>query len=108
MRSVRKVFSDRLYLSALGVATILVICVAYLFANVLSAPLTSRPIGVTVMLGNTGGLFEGSAVTYRGVKVGKVHDLTITRQGVRAEITLCRAPGADRLDRPGAQPVSGR
>jgi virulence factor Mce-like protein len=88
MRSVRKIFSDRLYLSAVGVALILVICVAYLFAAVLSQPLTSRPIGVTVMLGNTGGLFEGSAVTYRGVKVGKVKELTITRQGVRAEITL--------------------
>ncbi len=64
------------------------VCVAYLFAAVLSQPLTSRPIGVTVMLGNTGGLFEGSAVTYRGVKVGKVKELTITRQGVRADITL--------------------
>jgi phospholipid/cholesterol/gamma-HCH transport system substrate-binding protein len=88
MRSVRAVFSDRLYLSAVGVVTVLVICVAYLFASVLDQPLTSRPIQVTVMLGNTGGLFEGSAVTYRGVKIGKVKDITITREGVRAEISL--------------------
>jgi virulence factor Mce-like protein len=88
MRAVRAIFSDRLYLSAVGVVAILVLCVAYLFAVVLDQPLTSRPIGVTVMLGNTGGLFEGSAVTYRGVKVGKVGDITITRQGVRAEVAL--------------------
>ena len=88
MRSVREVLSDRLYLSAVGVVTVLVVCVAYLFAAVLNQPLTSRPIQVTVMLGNTGGLFEGSAVTYRGVKIGKVKDISITREGVRAEITL--------------------
>ena len=88
MRAVRAVFSDRLYLSAVAVVVVLVLCVTYLFGSVLNQPLTSRPIQVTVMLGNTGGLFEGSAVTYRGVKVGKVEDITITREGVRAEIRL--------------------
>lgn len=88
MRSFRTVLTDRLYLSALGVALVFVVCVAYLFAEVLDQPLTSRPTEVTVMLGNTGGLFEGSAVTYRGVKVGKVTDISITRQGVRAEVSL--------------------
>jgi phospholipid/cholesterol/gamma-HCH transport system substrate-binding protein len=88
MRAGRAVVTDRLYLSAIGVLTVLVVCVAYLFAVVLDQPLTSRPIRVTVMLGNTGGLFEGSAVTYRGVKVGKVEDISMTRQGVRAEVAL--------------------
>jgi virulence factor Mce-like protein len=88
MSPVRALLTDRLYLSALGVLTVLVVCVAYLFASVLSQPLTSQPVQVTVMLGNTGGLFEGSAVTYRGVNVGKVTEITITREGVRADIRL--------------------
>jgi virulence factor Mce-like protein len=65
-----------------------VLCVAYLFAAVLDRPLTSRPVGVTVMLDNTGGLFEGSAVTYRGVKVGRVTDITFTGEGVEAKLSL--------------------
>ncbi|MDQ4054655.1 MAG: MCE family protein [Actinomycetota bacterium] len=88
MSLVRALFYDRLYLSAFGVLTVLVVCVAYLFASVLEQPLTSQPVRVTVMLGNTGGLFEGSAVTYRGVKIGKVTDIAITRDGVRADLRL--------------------
>ena len=88
MSRVRKVLADRLYLSAIGVATVLVLSVGYLFASVLDAPLTSRPIGVTVVLGNTGGLFEGSAVTYRGTKIGKVTELTMTDEGAVARIRL--------------------
>ena len=88
MNRVRRVLADRLYLSATGVATVLVLSVAYLFAAVLDAPLTSRPMDVTVVLGNTGGLFEGSAVTYRGTKIGKVTDLTMTDEGAVARVTL--------------------
>ncbi|WP_067826214.1 MCE family protein [Actinomadura kijaniata] len=36
----------------------------------------------------TGGLFQGSAVSYRGVTVGKVGRLDLTRDGVRAELRI--------------------
>ena len=83
-----RVFRDRLYLSALGVVLVFVVGIAYLFAAVLDQPLTSRPDEVTVELTGTGGLFEGSAVTYRGVKVGKVTRIVATPTGASATITL--------------------
>ena len=41
---------DRLYLSALGVAVVLLVASLYLFAAVLNQPLTSRPVELTVEL----------------------------------------------------------
>ena len=45
-----------------------------------------RGITVTATLPTSGGLFEGSAVTYRGVKVGEVSQMDVSREGV--ELTL--------------------
>jgi virulence factor Mce-like protein len=88
MSGVVAVFRDRLYLSALGVLMVFVVGIAYLFAAVLDEPLTSRPDRVTVELSATGGLFEGSAVTYRGVKVGKVTRIVATATGAEATVSL--------------------
>ncbi len=83
-----KILSNRLYLSAFGVFMVLVVCVFYLFAAVLKQPLTSRPLELTVQLASAGGLFDGSAVTYRGVKVGKVTGIELTSSGVEAHLRL--------------------
>lgn len=88
MPSLRNILSDRLYLSAVGIVVVFLIAVAYLFAAVLDQPLTSRPVNVDVELEQTGGLFEGSAVTYRGVKVGKVTEIVPTEDGVLASVRL--------------------
>ncbi len=84
----KKILTNRLYLSALGVLLVLAVCVLYLFAAVLRQPLTSRPVELTVELKSAGGLFEGSAVTYRGVKIGKVTDIELTDEGVEAHLRL--------------------
>ncbi|HWM75050.1 MAG TPA: MlaD family protein [Nocardioides sp.] len=84
----KKVLANRLYLSALGVLLVLAVCVFYLFAAVLNQPLTSRPVELTVQLKSAGGLFDGSAVTYRGVKVGKVTGIELTEDGVEAQLRL--------------------
>lgn len=88
MSKLRAVLTDRLYLSALGIALVFVVGVAYLFTSVLQQPLTSRPDTVTVTMPRTGGLFEGSGVTYRGVKVGKVTKIVMGEKGVEATISL--------------------
>jgi phospholipid/cholesterol/gamma-HCH transport system substrate-binding protein len=88
MSGLAAVFRNRLYVSALGVLTVFVVGIAYLFAAVLDEPLTSRPDQVTVELSATGGLFEGSAVTYRGVKVGKVTRIVATASGAEATVSL--------------------
>jgi phospholipid/cholesterol/gamma-HCH transport system substrate-binding protein len=49
---------------------------------------TGRNIDVTATLPQSGGLFEGSEVTYRGVKIGKVASMEPTEEGIELELTL--------------------
>ncbi|UDY22319.1 MCE family protein [Nocardioides sp. Kera G14] len=83
-----KLFSNRLYLSLVGVIAVFVVSVAYLLSNVLDVPLTGGAPKVAVEMSGTGGLYKGSEATYRGVKVGKVTDIQLTAIGVKAIVTL--------------------
>jgi phospholipid/cholesterol/gamma-HCH transport system substrate-binding protein len=47
-----------------------------------------RSFPVTVQLKDSGGLFEGSQVTYRGVGVGRVGKMTFKQSGVQARIDI--------------------
>ena len=47
-----------------------------------------RGLTVHATLPTSGGLFEGSEVTYRGVKIGKVSRMTATRDGVTLDLAL--------------------
>lgn len=85
---VKKILGDRLYLSLAGIIAVLVVTTAYIFAAVLDQPLTSQPVEVKVELAQTGGLFEGSAVTYRGIKVGKVRSIVPADNGVLATVAI--------------------
>lgn len=86
--ALRRALTNKLHISALGVFLVFVICVAYVIGGVLGTPLTSRPRNVNVDLPTTGGLFVGSSVTYRGVRVGKVTSIDFTSTGVRAVAEL--------------------
>lgn len=69
-------------LSALGIA--------YISAGYLG--LVDRALGrgmtVHATLPDSGGLYEGSEVTYRGVKIGTVSDMEATEDGVRLDLRL--------------------
>jgi phospholipid/cholesterol/gamma-HCH transport system substrate-binding protein len=47
-----------------------------------------RGLTLQATLPTSGGLFVGSEVTYRGVKVGKVSDMDVTRDGVRLTLDV--------------------
>ena len=47
-----------------------------------------RGITIQATLPSSGGLFEGSEVTYRGVKVGKVSKMQATAEGVTLDLAL--------------------
>ena len=47
-----------------------------------------RSFPVTVQLKDSGGLFEGSQVTYRGIGVGRVGKMTFTNAGVQARLDI--------------------
>ena len=50
--------------------------------------LLGRGYTVHATLPTSGGLFEGSEVTYRGVKIGKVSKMTATEGGVKLDLAL--------------------
>jgi phospholipid/cholesterol/gamma-HCH transport system substrate-binding protein len=68
---------------------------------VLKLPLTGRPDQITVHMAKTGGLFEGSAVNYRGARVGTITNIKVGKDGPDATVTFkngakvpaCRRPG---------------
>jgi len=74
--------------SATGVLTVFAVCVAYLLGSVLHTPVGRESSEITVDMPRTGGLFVGSAASYRGLVVGKVTDLVLTDDGVRATVRL--------------------
>jgi virulence factor Mce-like protein len=82
------ILRDRLWQSLFGVLLVLAVTVFYLFTSVLDTPLLHGTRTVRVEMASTGGLFEGSAVTYRGVKVGRVRAINLSPDGVVATIVL--------------------
>ncbi|CAN5414840.1 MlaD family protein [soil metagenome] len=50
--------------------------------------LLGRGFTVQAQLPKSGGLYIGSEVDYRGVQIGKVSDMTATREGVTLELSL--------------------
>ena len=66
----------------------LVLTVVHIYKNVLGGSVGARPLHVAVDLKETGGLFVGSGVTYRGVRVGSVKDVDLVGDHVEADISL--------------------
>ncbi|MEO6472063.1 MAG: MlaD family protein, partial [Aeromicrobium sp.] len=80
--SVRRQIATKHVVSAVALATTLVFAIAYIYSGVLGLSLTRKSDIVTVELEQTGGLFEGSSVTYRGVRVGTVGSIRLDTDGV--------------------------
>ena len=75
-------------LGATAMAMVLLLTLVHLYSNVLGGSVGARPLHVDVVLEETGGLFEGSGVSYRGVRVGSVSDISLAGSGVTADISL--------------------
>lgn len=80
----------RVRLQLLGLALIAVIGVGYTgfrYAN-LGSLLGATSYPVTMKLVDSGGIFTGADVTYRGVSVGRVGPLTLTADGVDVQLDI--------------------
>ena len=75
-------------LGAAALAAVLVLTLVHIYKNVLGGSIGARPLHVAVALDETGGLFEGSGVTYRGVRIGSVKDISIDGDQVEVDISL--------------------
>ena len=81
-------------LQLLAFAIITVLGVSYTAVRYvgLGSSLLGNRLKVYVNLAESGGIFTNADVTYRGVSVGRVGPLTLTRNGVRAELDLSGVP----------------
>ncbi len=75
-------------LGATGLAAVLVLTLVYLYTNVLGGSVGARPLHVAVVLEETGGLYVGSGVSYRGVRVGSVAGIELSGNRAEADVTL--------------------
>lgn len=62
--------------------------ILYATFGLVGVKLFDRPFEVSVQLERAGGLFEGSEVTYRGVKVGNVEEIRLDPDGVRVRLSI--------------------
>jgi virulence factor Mce-like protein len=79
-------------LAIFTVASIIGIVVMVLAYLQLPTLLGIGRIAVKLELPNTGGLYQFSNVTYRGVQIGKVTEVHATRAGAEATMSLASSP----------------
>jgi phospholipid/cholesterol/gamma-HCH transport system substrate-binding protein len=75
-------------LGAAALTAVLVLTLVHIYKNVLGGSVGARPMHVAVALKETGGLFVGSGVTYRGVRVGSVKDVALVGDHVQVDVSL--------------------
>lgn len=82
--------SNRARLQLLAFVVITVLGVGYVSVRYLDAGtlLGTGPYPVTLQLTDSGGIFTGADVSYRGVSVGRVGPLRLTSQGVEAQLEI--------------------
>lgn len=85
---------NRSLLSAIALLITFLLGVTYMLTQVLEVPLTGRSPKIEVHLSTTGGLFKGSIVTYRGVRVGKVTELDLSERG-GVDVTVALAANVE-------------
>jgi virulence factor Mce-like protein len=73
---------------AVALAAVLALAVVYLYAAVLGGSVFSEPKRVTLELAESGGLYAGSGVSYRGVRVGAVRSVELSGDHVTAHVEL--------------------
>lgn len=84
----RRAMPLRHKVGATALAMLMVLIVAYIYSAVLGGSIAARPVHVSVSLAQTGGLYEGSGVTYRGVRVGSVSTIDLAGDHVTADVSL--------------------
>lgn len=69
-------------------AVVAVVVIAYSLYNLIGVRVIDLPYPVTVQLNSGGGVFAGSEVTYRGVRIGKVAAVDLGKDGVTAHLEI--------------------
>ena len=78
----------RLLPRMVALVLVIVLGVYYIVFDVLKFSVTSQPFSITVVMPSAGGLYTGADVTYRGVQVGTVNALNLSRTAVSAKLSI--------------------
>lgn len=83
-----RLLGNRVRTAQVVLLLVVILGALYVMDAVVGSGLVRRPFQVTVDLAGSGGLYQGSVVSYRGNRVGKVTDLELTPDGVRATASI--------------------
>jgi phospholipid/cholesterol/gamma-HCH transport system substrate-binding protein len=86
------VITQRTKHQLIAFAILAVLALGYSAIAIAGVSVVHRPYDVSLQLPATGGLYQGSDVSYRGVHVGKVSSVRLTRDGVEATLHLQARP----------------
>lgn len=78
----------RVALKLVAFVVIGVVATVHLLSTYVGVAPFRDDVRVTIALTDASGLFEGSEVTYRGVRVGRVEEMTVTDAGTDVEVLL--------------------
>jgi virulence factor Mce-like protein len=78
----------RLAINLIGVLLLAILTVGWVVVNLVAPQVLNKPFEVTADFASSGGVFSNQEVTYRGVLIGKVGDLTLNDDGVDIELLI--------------------
>ena len=78
----------RIAINLVGVAILTVITVGWVLIRLIAPGVIDRPFEVTADFASSGGVFTNQEVTYRGVVIGKVGELSLNDDGVDIELLI--------------------
>lgn len=78
----------KIYVNLVGVVVLAVVMVGWVFLNLMGTTLGAAPLRITVDLAGSGGVFTNQEVTYRGVLVGQVGEMSLNDDGIDIELII--------------------
>jgi phospholipid/cholesterol/gamma-HCH transport system substrate-binding protein len=86
----RNLITRRVRTAQILLVLVVIFGALYVMDAVVGSGLVKRPFEVTVDLEASGGLYPGAVVSYRGNRIGKITDLDVTQDGVRARASIAK------------------
>lgn len=78
----------RIAVNLVGVAVIAVVAIGWAAIKLVAPGVINKPFEVTADFASSGGVFTNQEVTYRGVAIGKVGDMSLNEDGVDIELLI--------------------
>lgn len=80
--------NTRLAVNLITVVVLFIVTVGWVFIRLLGGGIGGAPYSVTADLASSGGVFTNQEVTYRGVLIGRVGDMSLNDDGVDIELLI--------------------